>query len=139
MATMLPKVLEMERCQLADYGRVDYAITKGENEIAALEELRLGPDELPRETSVVRDRTGSRCPRGSQEHGEARHHGQEHAGAIGRISASAFTFCYGGHCPREFTRTLLREFGVRTDPYAHLSLHRCDQGWRLCSRRKCSL
>src|SRR5215831_12771708 len=88
MATMLPKVLEMERCQLADYGRVDYAITKGENEIATLEELRLGPDELRRETSVVRDRTGSRCPRGSQEHGEARHHGQEHAGAIGRISAS---------------------------------------------------
>ena len=57
MATMLPKVLEMERCQLADYPRVDYAITKGEDEIAALEELRLGPDELRRETSVVRDQT----------------------------------------------------------------------------------
>jgi len=39
MATMLPKVLEIERHQLADYARVDYAITKGEDEIAALEEL----------------------------------------------------------------------------------------------------
>jgi hypothetical protein len=57
MATMLPKVLEIERRQLADYARVDYAITKGEDEIAGLEELRLGPDELRRETSVVRDRT----------------------------------------------------------------------------------
>ena len=59
MATMLPKVLEMERHQLADYARVDYAITKGEDEVAALEELWLGPDELRRETSVVRDRTFS--------------------------------------------------------------------------------
>src|SRR5215471_9904980 len=57
MATMLPKVLEIERHQLADYARVDYAITKAEDEIAALEELWLGPNELPRETSVVRDRT----------------------------------------------------------------------------------
>src|SRR5258707_12371296 len=57
MATMLPKVLEIERHQLADYARVNYAITKGEDEIAALEELRLGPDELRRQTSVVRDRT----------------------------------------------------------------------------------
>ena len=39
---MLPKVLEIERHQLADYARVDYAITKGEDEIAALEELWLG-------------------------------------------------------------------------------------------------
>jgi len=54
---MLPKVLEIERRQLADYARVDYAITKGEDEIAALEELWLGPNELRRETSVVRDRT----------------------------------------------------------------------------------
>ena len=38
MATMLPKVLEIERHQLADYARVDYAITKGEDEVAALEE-----------------------------------------------------------------------------------------------------
>src|SRR6516165_650712 len=43
MATMLPKVLEIERRQLADYARVDYAITKGEDEVAALEELWLGP------------------------------------------------------------------------------------------------
>src|SRR5260370_14573152 len=57
MATMLPKVLEIERHQLADYARVDYAITKGEHEIAALEELWLGPNELRKETSVVRDRT----------------------------------------------------------------------------------
>src|SRR5262249_14751751 len=57
MATMLPKVLEMERHQLADYARVDYAITKGEDEIAALEELCLGPNGLRREASVVRDRT----------------------------------------------------------------------------------
>src|SRR5438132_10502318 len=57
MATMLPKVLEIERRQLADYTRVDYAITKGEDEIAALGELSLGPNELRRETSVVRDRT----------------------------------------------------------------------------------
>src|SRR5258706_2738858 len=57
MGTMLPKVLEIERHQLADYARVDYAITKGEGEIAALEELCLGPNELRRETSVVRDRT----------------------------------------------------------------------------------
>jgi len=54
---MLPKVLEIERRQLADYARVDYAITKGEDAIAALEELWLGPNELRRETSVVRDRT----------------------------------------------------------------------------------
>jgi len=54
---MLPKVLEMERHQLADYARVDYAITKGEDEVAALEELCLGPNELRREASVVRDRT----------------------------------------------------------------------------------
>ena len=39
MATMLPKVLEIERYQLADYARVDYAITKAEDEIAALEGL----------------------------------------------------------------------------------------------------
>src|SRR6266446_2752228 len=57
MATMLPKVLEIERHQLADYARVDYAITKGEDEVAALEELCLGPNELRREASVVRDRT----------------------------------------------------------------------------------
>src|SRR4029453_19398250 len=57
MVPMLPKVLEIERHQLADYARVDYAITKGEDEIAALEELWLGPNELRRETSVVRDRT----------------------------------------------------------------------------------
>jgi len=57
MATLLPKVLEIERRQLADYARVDYAITKGKDEIAALEELCLGPNELQRETSVVRDRT----------------------------------------------------------------------------------
>src|SRR6266511_4168295 len=57
MATMLAKVLEIERQQVADYARVDYAITKGEDEIAALEELWLGPNELRRETSVVRDRT----------------------------------------------------------------------------------
>ena len=57
MTTMLPKVLEIERHQLADYARVDYAITKGEGEIAALEELCLGPNELRRKTSIVRDRT----------------------------------------------------------------------------------
>jgi hypothetical protein len=57
MATMLPKVLEIERRQLADYARVDYAITKGEDEVAALKELCLGPNELRREASVVRDRT----------------------------------------------------------------------------------
>src|SRR5215468_4383820 len=57
MATLLPKVLEIERRQLADYARIDYAITKGEDEIAALEELCLGPNELQRKTSVVRDRT----------------------------------------------------------------------------------
>jgi len=57
MTTLLPKVLEIERRQLADCARVDYAITKGEDEIAALEELCLGPNELRREASVVRDRT----------------------------------------------------------------------------------
>src|SRR5438876_2843625 len=57
MVTMLPKVLEINDHQLADYARVDYASTKGEDETAALEELRLGSDELRRETSVVRDRT----------------------------------------------------------------------------------
>ena len=57
MATMLPKALEIERYQLADYARVDYAITKGEDEIAALEELCLGPNELRRKASIVRDRT----------------------------------------------------------------------------------
>src|ERR1700751_2448107 len=105
MTTMLPKVLEIERRQLADYARVDYAITKGEDEIVALEELRLGPDELRSETSVVRaDRP--RCARGSQEHGEARHRSQEHARAIGRISAAAVTFCCGGHCRCKLTRAL---------------------------------
>jgi hypothetical protein len=54
MSTILPKVIEIERCQLADYARVDYAITKGEDEIATLEELRLRPSELRRKTSVVR-------------------------------------------------------------------------------------
>jgi hypothetical protein len=49
------------------------------------------------------------------------------------------SFAVAGHCRREFARALLREFGVHTDPYAHLSLHRRDQGWRLRSRRKCSL
>src|SRR5438876_9978793 len=57
MTPMLPKVLEIERHQLADYARVDYAITKGVDEVAALEERRLGPNELRREASVVRDRT----------------------------------------------------------------------------------
>jgi hypothetical protein len=57
MATMLANVLEIERQQVADYTRVDYAITKGEDEIAALEELWLRPNEMRRETSVVRDRT----------------------------------------------------------------------------------
>ena len=57
MATMLPKVLEIERRQLADYARVDYAITKGEDEIAALEKLCFEPNELRKESSVVRDRT----------------------------------------------------------------------------------
>jgi hypothetical protein len=57
MATMIPKVLEIERYQLADYARVDYAITKAEGEIAALEELWPGSNELRRESSVVRDRT----------------------------------------------------------------------------------
>src|SRR5260221_10555331 len=57
MATMLPKVLEIERHQLADYARVDYAITKGEDEVAALEALWLGRNELRKDTSVVRDRT----------------------------------------------------------------------------------
>src|SRR5262245_35201578 len=113
MAAMLPKVLEIERHQLADYARVDYAITKGEDEIAALEELWLGPNELRRETSVVRDRTV--------------------------LAVAAFTFCRGGHCRREFTRALLRELGVHTDPYAHLSLHRRDERWRRRSRRVYSL
>src|SRR6516165_4086333 len=57
MTTMLPKVLEIERCQLADYARVDYAVTKGEDEIAALEKLCFEPNELRKESSVVRDRT----------------------------------------------------------------------------------
>jgi hypothetical protein len=54
---MLAKVLEIERHQAADYARVDYAITKGEHEIAALKQLGLRPNELRGETSVVRDRT----------------------------------------------------------------------------------
>jgi hypothetical protein len=41
MATMLAKVLEIERHQVADYARVDYAIKKGEDEITALEDLGL--------------------------------------------------------------------------------------------------
>jgi hypothetical protein len=57
MTTMLPKVLEIERHQLADYARVNYAITKGEDDVAALEELCLLPNELRREASIVRDRT----------------------------------------------------------------------------------
>ena len=57
MATMLPKVFEIERHQVADYARVDYAITKGEDEVASLEELCLGPNELRRKASIVRDWT----------------------------------------------------------------------------------
>ena len=37
------------------------------------------------------------------------------------------------------TVAVLREFKVHTDSYAHLSLHRRDQGWRLRSRRECSV
>jgi hypothetical protein len=54
---MLAKVLETERHQVADYARVDYAITKAEGEIAALEELVLKPKELRKETWVIRDKT----------------------------------------------------------------------------------
>jgi hypothetical protein len=54
---MLAKVLEIERHQVADYARVDYAITKAEGEIAALEELVLKPKELRKETWVIRDKT----------------------------------------------------------------------------------
>src|SRR5262245_32448983 len=57
MATMLPKVLEIERHQLADYARADYASTTGEDEIAPPEELWLGPNELRRKTATIRDRT----------------------------------------------------------------------------------
>src|SRR5262245_22522418 len=56
MTTMLPKVLEIERHQLADYARVDYAITKGEDEMPALQGLCPGPNELRREASVLRHR-----------------------------------------------------------------------------------
>src|SRR6516162_1305690 len=86
MATMLPKVLEMERHQLADYARVDYAITKGEDEVAALEELCLGPNELRREASVVRDRTvlAVREVRNNSDHNRGRHTKACGAAAMGQ-------------------------------------------------------
>ena len=136
---MLPKVLEIERRQLADYARVDYAITKGEDEVAALEELWLGPNELRRETSVVRDRTVLAVREVRKNMAKRVITAKNMQGSLVEISTAAVTFCCGGHRRRKFTRALLREFGVHTDPYAPLSLHRRDQGWRLRSRRKCSL
>src|SRR6266550_3149785 len=124
MTTMLPKVLEIERRQLADYARVDYAITKGEDEVAALEELCLGPNELRRETSVVRDRTVLTVREVCNNMAKRAITAKNMQGVIGRLSTGVFTFCCGGHCRCEFMRALLREFGVHTDPYAHLSLYR---------------
>jgi hypothetical protein len=122
MATMLPKVLEIERHQLADYARVDYAITKAEDEIAALEGLWPGPNELRRETSLVRDRTVLAVR-------EVRNNTAKRAITAEKMQGSlVVTFCCGGHCRRKFTRAVLCEFGVHTDPYAHSSLHRRDQG-----------
>jgi hypothetical protein len=139
MATMLAKVLEIERHQVADYARVDYAIKKGEDEIAALEELWLGPNELRREASVLRDRTVLAVREVRNNMAKRAITAKSMQGSLVESLRAAFTFCCGGHCRREFTRALLREFEVHTDPYAHLSLHRRDQGWRLRSRRECSL
>src|SRR6516162_864702 len=120
MATMLPKVLEIERRQLADYARVDYAITKGEDEIAALEELRLGPDELRRETSVVRDRTFSLSARFARTWRSAPSQPRTCEGHWSNLYGSGHVLLCR-HCRRKFTRALLREFGVHTDAYAPLS------------------
>jgi hypothetical protein len=135
---MLANVLEIERQQVADYARVDYAITKGEDEIAALEELWLRPNELRRETSVVRDRTVLAVREVRNNMAKRAITAKNMQGSLVESLRQRSRSC-GGHCRREFTRALLRKFEVHTDPYAHLSLHRRDQGWRLRSRRERSL
>src|SRR5262249_38032621 len=139
MATTLPKVLEIERHQLADYARVDYAITKGEDEIAALQELCLAPNELQRETSVVRDRTVLAVREVRNNMAKRAITAKNMQGSFDRISTAAFTFCRSGHCRREVTRALLRALVVHTVTYYSLSHHRRQQGLRLRSRRKFSL
>ncbi len=136
---MLPKVLEIERHQLADYARVDYAITKGEHEIAALEELWLGPNELRKETSVVRDRTVLAVREVRKNMAKRAITAKNMRGSLVESLRQRSRFAVADTVDAKFTRALLRESGVRTDPYAHLSLHRRDQGWRLRSRRMCSL
>jgi hypothetical protein len=134
---MLAKVLEIERHQVADYARVDYAITKGEDEIAALEELWLGPNELRRETSVVRDRTVLAVREVRNNMAKRAITAKSMQGSLVESLRQRSRFAVAD--TREFTRALLREFEVHTEPYAHFSLHRRDQGWRLRSRRERSL
>jgi hypothetical protein len=54
---MQRKVLEIERDQTADLARVDNAIALAEVRISALKKRQLGPEELSRKTSDIRDGT----------------------------------------------------------------------------------
>jgi hypothetical protein len=89
------------------------------------------------ETSVVRDRTVLAVRGVRNNHGEARHQSKNMQASLVESLRQRSRFAVAD--TREFTRALLREFEVHTEPYAHLSLHRRDQGWRLRSRRERSL
>jgi hypothetical protein len=54
---MLKDAIEAERDQDADCARIDAAIRLGEQDIAALEDRHLDPDEMRKEWSTIRDRT----------------------------------------------------------------------------------
>lgn len=53
---MLRKILQPERDQVADYARVNDAITSAETEIAALKKRNFGPDEMRIAIVTIRDR-----------------------------------------------------------------------------------
>jgi len=53
---MLRKILQAERDQVADYARVNDAITSAETEIAALKKRNFGPDEMRIAIVTIRDR-----------------------------------------------------------------------------------
>jgi hypothetical protein len=53
---MLRKILQAERDQVADYARVNAAITSAETKIAALKTRNFGPDEMRIAIVTIRDR-----------------------------------------------------------------------------------
>jgi hypothetical protein len=54
---MQRKVLEIEQDQMADLARIDNAIAQAELRITALKKRQLGPEELRKQISDIRDRT----------------------------------------------------------------------------------